>query len=109
MQGLKYSPDMNTSMVRAMVGASGLSGDLEESIHAAMVTPSAVDLALKEESLKIGREQYTIPTSKLTDLHVALAQFEKWFKYFVGNKRSLEGGRFIDPAKVFLKIKVCQI
>lgn len=105
MQGLKYSPDMNTSMVSAMVGASGLSGDLEKSIDAAMVTPSAVDLALKETTLKIGKEQYTISTSKLTDLHVALAQFEKWFKYFVGNKRKLAGGRFIDPAKVFFENK----
>jgi hypothetical protein len=101
-QGLVHSPDMLNSVAQSLVGHSSLSGNYDEKILAGIITPSALDKALEELSLKAGRKTRSIDTKALTDNEVALAHFDNWFRGFVANKAKLPNGRIVDPAHVFL-------
>ena len=100
-QGLIYHPDMLNSIAQSLVGHSSLSGNYDEKILRGIITPSALDKALEELSLKGGRKTRTIDTRKLTDSEVALAHFDNWYRGFVPNKASLPNGRVVDPGHVF--------
>jgi hypothetical protein len=101
-QALIYHPDMLNSTAQSFVGHSGLSGNYGEDILAGIITPSNLDLALKEEGLKAGRTQRSIDTTSLSENEVALAHFDNWFKGFVANTEKLPNNRIISPATVFL-------
>ena len=103
MQGLVHHPDMLTSVAQSFVGHSGLSGNFGQEVLNGIITPSQLDLALKEQALKMGRKYRSIDTTLLSDKEVALAHFDKWFRGFVANKVSLPNKRILSPATVFFK------
>ena len=101
-QALIYHPDMLNATAQSFVGHSGLSGNYGQDILEGIITPSQLDLALKQEGLKMGRTTRSIDTTAISQHEVALAHFDNWFKGFVANTAKLPNNRIISPATVFL-------
>jgi len=101
LQAFVHSPDALNSMAQSMVAHSALSGKYGKDIIEATITPSMLDNAFKEIGVKMTRGTRMLNTTSLSQRQVALAQYEKWFKAFVGNKASIGDKVYLNPAKIF--------
>ena len=101
LQAFVHSPDALNSMAQSLVAHSALSGKYGKDIIEATITPTMLDYAFKEMGVKMTRGTRMLNTTSLSQREVALAQYEKWFKAFVGNKASIDNEVYLNPAKIF--------
>jgi len=103
MQAWKHSPDALNSMAASLVAHSAISGKWGEEVAASMIDPSMLDRALESIGVKMRNGKRIISTDSLTNQEIALAQYEKLYKQFVGNKFKVDGETILNPAEIFFK------
>lgn len=107
LSAFKHSPDALNSMAQSLVAHSALSGKFGKDIVAQIITPTMLDEALLELGVKMSPVQRKLLTTRLTESEVVLAQYEKFFKMFAGNKATItENGKevvYLNPANIFFK------
>jgi hypothetical protein len=103
MQAWKHSPDALNSMAASLIAHSAISGKWGEEVAASMIDPSMLDRALESIGVKMRNGKRIISTDSLTNQEIALAQYEKLYKQFVGNKFKVDGETILNPAEVFFK------
>jgi hypothetical protein len=107
LSAFKHSPDAINSMAQSLVAHSALSGKYSQEIIADIITPSMLDDALQELGVKMSTVQRRFLATRLSESQLALAQYEKFFKIFAGNKaRITENGKevvYLNPANIFFK------
>ena len=103
MQAWVHSPDALNSMAASLVAHSAISGKWGEEVAASMIDPSMLDRALESLGVKMRNGKRTISTDSLTNQQIALAQYEKLYKQFVGNKFKVGNETILNPAEVFFK------
>lgn len=103
MQAWVHSPDALNSMAASLVAHSAISGKWGEEVAASMIDPSMLDRALESLGVKMRNGKRTISTDDLTNQEIALAQYEKLYKQFVGNKFKVDNETILNPAEIFFK------
>jgi hypothetical protein len=103
LEAFVHSPDALNSMAQSLVAHSALSGKYGQEVMAAIVTPSMLDRAFEQLGVKMSRSTRVLRTANMSQREVTLAQYEKWFKSFVGNKAQLGDRTYLNPAKVFFE------
>jgi len=103
LQAFVHSPDALNSMAQSLVAHSALSGKYGQEVLAAVVTPSMLDKAFEAMGVKMSRATRVLRTANMTQREVTLAQYEKWFKAFVGNKAKLGDKTYLNPSKIFFE------
>lgn len=108
-QALIHQPDALSSIANSVVARSGLSGQYGDEVMEAMITPSSLDLAMRQAGVKFNPQSATIDMATLADRDAALVHFEKLVKRFVGNKFKVKyekGGELVtklNPADIFFR------
>jgi hypothetical protein len=107
LSAFKHSPDAINSMAQSLIAHSALSGKYSQEVITEIITPSMLDDALKELGVKMSSVQRRFISTRLSESQVALAQYEKFFKMFAGNKATItENGKevvYLNPANIFFK------
>jgi hypothetical protein len=102
-----FSPDAVNSMAQSLVANSALSGKYGKTVTTEMITPSMLDNAFTSLGVKMSPTTRNLMTTGLTESEISLAQYEKFFKMFAGNKASIvEKGIpmvYLNPASIFFK------
>ena len=102
LQALVHQPDMLTSIAQSLVARSGLSGDFGPDILASIITPGNLDKALADLGLKMSPGTQTISSTRLNDMQLSVAHFERFIKTFGADIKKFGNGIY-DPAAVFLR------
>jgi len=102
-QALVHQPDALNSIASSFVARSGLSGAYSDEILESMITPTMLDRAWEQMGVKSGKGTQTLDSTKLASKEVALVQFDKLFKSFVGNKVELANNKYVKPSEIFFK------
>ena len=107
LSAFKHSPDAINSMAQSLIAHSALSGKYSQEIIADIITPTMLDDALKELGVKMSNTQRTFLASRLSESQLALAQYEKFFKAFAGNKARITENEkevvYLNPANIYFK------
>ena len=107
LEAFTFSPDAVTSMAQSLVAHSAVSGKFAKTVVEEMITASMLDNALTSMGVKMSPTTRNLMTTGLTESQVSLAQYEKFFKMFAGNKAMLmqkgEPIIYLNPANIFFK------
>jgi hypothetical protein len=104
-QAFIHQPDALTSVANSLVARSGLSGKWGENVAAAIITPSNLDLAMKELDIVFNVIGNYIDVTSLATREQTLVHFEQFTKKFVGNKFKVNDKTILNPADIFFKYK----
>ena len=102
-QALVHQPDALNSIASSFIARSGLSGAYSDEILESMITPTMLDKAWEQMGVKSGKGTQTLDSTKLASKEVALIQFDKLVKSFVGNKVELANNKYVKPSEIFFK------
>jgi hypothetical protein len=100
-----HQPDALTSVANSLVARSGLSGKWGDNVAAAIITPSNLDLAMKDIGIKFNATSNDIDVASLATREATLVHFEQFIKKFVGNKFKVDNKTILNPADIFFKYK----
>ena len=100
-----YQPDALTSVANSLVARSGLSGKWGENVAATIITPSNLDLAMKDLGVVFNAIGNDIDVASLATREQTLVHFEQFIKKFVGNKFKVNNKTVLNPGDIFFKYK----
>ena len=108
-QALIHQPDALSSIANSVIARSGLSGQYGDEVMQAIITPSSLDLAMRQAGVKFNPQSASVDMATLAERDAALVHFEKLVKRFVGNKFKVKyqkGGELVtklNPADIFFR------
>ena len=103
LQAFKHSPDALNSMAQSLVAHSAISGKYGKEVAEAIIDKTWLDRAFESMGVKMSPVKRQLLTAHMTERQVALAQFEKWVKIFVGNKAKIGKETYLNPGKIFFE------